>query len=209
MLPKVPPVAGGVLTLAFFISSGPSRLHAQTADQPAEQQNPTPGPVGNRSIPQGASPSEPGFMTQLFASSRSNLLGDMFGLRTLLGNYGITLGLQNTVEIFGDLSGGIKRGASADGLTQFGLGLDTQKAFGWEGGTFNLSGFWIYGPNFSQGYLGNLQTVSGIVAAPTVRLWELWYQQAFLDGGMDLKVGQQSLDQEFRPARERAFSSIR
>lgn len=146
---------------------------------------------------QAPSPGEPGFMTQLFASSRSNLLGDMFGLRTFLGNYGITLGLQTTDEVFGTLSGGIQRGASGDGSTLFSLGLDTQKAFGWPGGTFNISGFWIYGPNFSNNYLGVLQTNSGILAEPTVRLWEAWYQQVFLDGRADVKVGLQSVDQEF------------
>jgi porin len=128
---------------------------------------------------------------------RSNLLGDMGGLRTALANYGISIGLQNTAEVFANATGGIKRGASGDGLAMLSIGLDTQKAFGWQGGIFNVSVLGIYGPNFSQGYLGNLQTASGIVASPTVRLWELWYQQAFLDGKMDVKIGQQSIDQEF------------
>ncbi len=79
----------------------------------------------------------------------------------------------------------------------FGLGLDTKRAFGWEGGTFNVSGLWIYGPNFSNNYLGVLQTNDGITATSTVRLWELWYQQTFLDGRADVKLGLQSVDQEF------------
>ena len=168
---------------------------------PHAQSSPAPGPLGNPAAPQTPATGEPGFMTQLFAPSRSNLLGDMFGARTFLGNYGITVGLQSTNEVFGNVSGGIRRGASGDGLTQLSLGLDTQKAFGWEGGTFNVSGFWIYGPNFSENYLGNLQTASGIVASPTVRLWEAWYQQAFLGGRMDVKLGQQSVDQEFMVSR--------
>ena len=128
---------------------------------------------------------------------RANLLGDMGGLRTALGNYGITLGLQNAAETWANATGGIKRGATGNGLATLTLGLDTGKALGWQGGTFNVSLLGIYGPNFSQRYLGNLQTASGIAAASTVRMWELWYQQAFLDGRMDVKVGQQSLDQEF------------
>ncbi len=128
---------------------------------------------------------------------RTSLLDDLGGLRTVLGNYGITFGLQNTAEVFANATGGIKRGASGDGLAMLSIGLDTGKAFEWNGGTFNVSALGIYGPNFSQGYLGNLQTASGIVASPTVRLWELWYQQAFLGGQMDVKLGQQSLDQEF------------
>jgi porin len=128
---------------------------------------------------------------------RANLLGDMGGLRTTLANDGISYGLQSTAEVFANATGGIKQGASRNGLAMLSIGLDTQKAFGWEGGTFNVSALGIYGPNFSQGYLGNLQTASAIVASPTVRLWELWFQPAFLSGRMDVKVGQQSVDQEF------------
>ncbi|MBV9654704.1 MAG: carbohydrate porin [Acetobacteraceae bacterium] len=186
-----------VRALLCLGSAMPGRLHAQAPDAPAEQQGPVPGQTGAPAVPTGPSPGEPGFATQLFASSRSNLLGDIYGLRSFLGNYGISLGLTNSIELFGNVSGGIRRGASGNGLTQFGLGIDTQQAFGWEGGTFNVSGFWIYGGNFSSRFLGTLQTNSGILASPTVRLWEIWYQQVLADGRLDLKIGQQSLDQEF------------
>lgn len=139
----------------------------------------------------------PGPTPGLFDSSRTTLLGDMGGMRTMLGKYGITLGLQTTNEVFANVAGGIRRGASGNGVTMFGVGLDTEKAFGWKGGTFNVSGLWIYGPDFSDNYLGVLQATSGIVASPTVRFWEIWYQQAFLDGRVDVKLGQQSVDQEF------------
>jgi porin len=142
-------------------------------------------------------PSEPGFTTGLFASSRSTLLGDMGGLRTALGNFGITLGIVDTNEVWGNVSGGIRRGADYDGLTTVTLGLDTQKAFGLEGGTFNLSVDNIRGRDISTDNLSNLQTTSGILATPTTRLWELWYQQAFLNDKFDVKLGQQSIDQEF------------
>ena len=77
------------------------------------------------------------------------------------------------------------------------IGLDTQRAFGWEGGTINVSAWNIRGRNISTDNLLNLQTASGILAAPTTRLWEVWYQQSFLDGRVDVKIGQQSIDQEF------------
>jgi porin len=140
---------------------------------------------------------EPGFTTGLFAPSRTNLLGDMGGLRTALGNIGVTLQIQDTNEGWGNVSGGINRGATYDGLTTMTLGLDTQKAFGLVGGTFNLSVLNIRGRSISTDNLENLQTTSGILAAPTTRFWEIWYQQAFLDGAFDVKLGQQSLDQEF------------
>jgi porin len=79
----------------------------------------------------------------------------------------------------------------------FGVGLDTQKARLWDGGQFNIDAFDIRGRNISTDNLLNLQTASGFLASDTVRLWEIWYQQTFLGGRMNLKLGQQSLDQEF------------
>lgn len=129
--------------------------------------------------------------------TRSNLLGDMGGLRTLLGQVGLTFTLQETSEIFGNVSGGASRGAAYDGLTQMGLALDTDKAFGWSGGAFNVSALQIHGRNLSAERLYNLQTISGIEASRTTRLWELWYQQSLPGNAADLRLGQQSLDQEF------------
>ena len=77
------------------------------------------------------------------------------------------------------------------------LGLDTGKAFGWKGGTFNVSALQIHGRNLSADTLDTIETASGIEAERATRLWELWYDQSFLDGNADLKVGQQSIDQEF------------
>jgi porin len=142
-------------------------------------------------------PAEPGFMTGMFASSRSNLLGDMVGLRGALGNYGISLGLQEISEVLGNVTGGIHQGAAYEGLTVMSLGLDAQKALGWEGGTFNMSALQIHGRNLSADNLLSLQTASGIEADRSTRLWELWYQQTILDGKADIKIGQQSIDQEF------------
>ena len=128
---------------------------------------------------------------------RSSLLGDMGGLRPLLGNHGVTFGLQETSEYLNNLSGGTRRGGAYDGLTQFGIGVDTQKAFGLPGGTFNVSGLQIHGTNLSSRDLQTLQAASGLEANDATRLWELWYQQSLLGGKLDVKVGQQSLDQEF------------
>jgi porin len=140
---------------------------------------------------------DPGFFTGLFAPSRTNMLGDMFGVRTALGNYGITLNLQEISEVLGNVTGGTRRTADYDGLTTMTLTMDTQKALGWEGGTFNVSALQIHGRDLSSDSLQSLQTASGIEASRATRLWELWYQQSFLDGEVDLKLGQQSIDQEF------------
>jgi porin len=160
----------------------------------AEAQQPS--ATAANSSAQGAAGQEPDFFTGLFAPSRTTLLGDMGGLRSTLGKYGLSLGLQDFNEAFGNPMGGVKQGANYDGLTIMSLGLDTQKGFGLEGGIVNISAFQIRGRSLNNNLL-DLQTYSGISALPTTRLWEFWYQQTFLGGKMDVKIGQQSLDQEF------------
>jgi porin len=130
---------------------------------------------------------------------RSNyLLGDMGGLRPMMSRYGLSLNILETSEVLGNVTGGTKHGVDYDGLTQMVLQMDTQRAFGLYGGTFNISGLQIHGRNESADYLSTLQTSSGIEADRATRLWELWYQQKFFEESrLDIKVGQQSLDQEF------------
>lgn len=128
---------------------------------------------------------------------RSNLFGDMGGLRPWLGDRGFTLGLQETSEYLRNLSGGTRRIGAYSGLTQLTLNMDTDKAFGLPGGTFYASGLQLHGTNLTTRSLQTLQTASSIEGDARTRLWELWYQQSMLDDKVDVKVGQQSLDQEF------------
>ena len=142
----------------------------------------------------------PGMLSGIM--TRNNLLGDMGGARSWLLAKGISYGINETSEVLGNVTGGTRTGADYDGLTLMSVGLDTDKAFGWHGGTFNVSALEIHGRNLSADNLaassgGIIQTVSGIEAERTFRLWEAWFDQATLDGTADIKIGQQSLDQEF------------
>jgi porin len=120
----------------------------------------------------------------------------MGGLRPALDKYGVQLTILENVETFGNLSGGVKQGFEADGLTTVTLQMDTEKAFGLKGGTLNVSGLQYWGGNLSADNLLVLQTLTDIEAPVSIRLWELWYQQKFGDK-FDVKIGEQSLDQEF------------
>jgi porin len=135
-------------------------------------------------------------------AKRDTLLGDMAGLRPFLSKFGISLTIQETSEVLGNVSGGVRQGFEYDGLTQATLQLDTERAFGLHGGTLNISALQIHGRDLSAENLDTLQTASGIEADRATRLWELWYQQTFLNDKMDVKIGQQSLDQEFMVSQE-------
>lgn len=117
-----------------------SNARADSTAAPSGQA-PTASAAASNSTPA----TEPSFATGLFSSSRTTLLGDAGGLRTLLGKYGITLSVTEQSEIFGNATGGTRQGAYYDGLTTGTLQLDTQKGFGWTGGLFNVSAFQIHG----------------------------------------------------------------
>lgn len=137
-----------------------------------------------------------GFLNGISRSSA--LLGDMWGLRTNLSRAGISLAVQETSEYLGNTSGGVKKGFVYDGLTTAVMQVNTQRAFGLYGGLFNVSALQIHGNNLSANNLQTLQTASGIESDRATRLWELWYDQKFLEEDrLDIKIGQQSLDQEF------------
>ena len=93
-----------------------------------------------------------------------NLLGDMGGLRPALAKYGVTLTILENVEALGNLSGGVKQSLEPKGLTTVTLQMDTEKAFGFKGGTLNVSGLQVYGGQLNEDNLLVLQTVSDIDA---------------------------------------------
>ena len=126
----------------------------------------------------------------------ANLLGDIGGLRPALAKYGVTLQLYEEAETFGNLTGGVRHGFEVNGVTTAQVQLDTKPLFGLAGGIFSVSGFHIWGGDLSASNLMNLQTVSGLETNASTRLWELWYQQNFGDR-FDVKIGEQSLDNEF------------
>src|ERR1700694_3155370 len=72
------------------------------------------------------------------ASNSPNLLGDMWGLRPALDKYGMSLNLIENAETFGNLTGGVRQGFEVNGLTTATLQLDTKRAFGLNGGLFNV-----------------------------------------------------------------------
>ncbi|MCP3728172.1 carbohydrate porin [Paraburkholderia sp. CNPSo 3272] len=180
----------GVVPAAFAQSSGDS-APAQPAS-PAAPASPS-GAADQQQAP--AADQNAAAPTGLW--ERSNLFGDMGGLRPWLAQYGLSFGLQETSEYMGNVSGGTSRGGAYQGVTEFSLGMDTQKAFGLPGGIFNVSGFQIHGTSLTARNLQTLQNASGIEADASTRLWELWYQQTLPGGKVDVKLGQQSLDQEF------------
>jgi porin len=182
-------LAAGRAGLALLVLAAPAGRGAFGAPPPLSV------PTSSQTNPDG-SPAYSGLLGDL---NRTNfLLGNMFGVRTALSKYGISLAIQETSEALGNATGGVRRGIAYDGLTQAILQLDTQRGFGWYGGLLNISALQTHGRNLSSDNLLTLQTASGIEADRSTRLWEAWYDQKLLpEDRLDIKIGQQSVDQEF------------
>jgi porin len=160
----------------------------------------TPPAVAPAPVPGASGSPGPGAGGGFFAgfNRRSSLFGNLFGIRTALSKKGITLTASETSEDLGNVAGGTRQGFVYDGLTQMDMQADLSRSIGLYGGTLNPSALQIHGHSLSAENLSSLQTASGIEADQTSRVWELWYQQLLnRENTLDVKIGQQSLDQEF------------
>ncbi len=179
--------ASPILT-ALLLSGAMAAPAAAQPASPSEQ--PLPGAPEVRQQP-AQGPTGTGLL------ERDRLLGDLGGLRTRLEDRGVTLGVQEQSEVFGNVTGGIRTGAIYEGATLLALGIDTEKLVSFPGGKLNVSAYQIHGRGLSASNLGNLNVISGIEAPKSSRLFELWYEQSLADGKVTVRIGQQAVDQEF------------
>ena len=139
---------------------------------------------------------DPGAQTDL--GHQAVLTGDWGGLRSALLQYGVTINASYTAEVFANTAGGMKRGASYDGLFYSQIDADLEKLIGWQGARVHASMLQGHGPSMSQGWVGNLLDVSGtITEPPSTRLYELWLQQKLFDGALSIRAGIGGADSEF------------
>jgi porin len=102
----------------------------------------------------------------------------------------------NTGDVFGNASGGVRRGAIYEGRLDLGIEADLEKLFGWPGAKFHANVINSHGNGLSRDYIGNLMTVSNIEALNHTRLYELWIEKTF-GQNFALRFGQFGADAEF------------
>jgi porin len=189
-----PALVAAVLVRALvllIISEMPAEVRG--ADVPDQAHRPVAGPVQDPPNPDAGSN-----LCKLAKSilDRDTLTGDWFGFRTKLRNAGITFGLLDQNEVWGNLSGGLREGVVYDGLTTVGLKLDLGKLLCWPDATFNISALQIHGRGPTPNLTGNLQLISNFEATRSTKLYDLWIEQLLLGGRLSIRVGQESVDEE-------------
>jgi porin len=120
----------------------------------------------------------------------ATLTGEWGGLRTDLRDDGIDVTGGYTSEAATNVSGGTSKDATETAQLTLGVKADTEKLFGLQGGTFQMTLTHRRGHNLTQtaGLDTLLQTQEVYGRGQTVRLTEFWYQQD-LGAGLDIKAG--------------------
>ena len=95
--------------------------------------------------------------------------GNWLGGRTWLVDKGVSISGGYTAEVWGNTTGGLKRGAVYTGLLDFGAELDLEKLIGWKGASVSTTWLWLSGRDASQDLVGNFLTISNIAGFNTLR----------------------------------------
>jgi porin len=135
------------------------------------------------------------------ASPNQGVLGDWGGARTRLYQRGVDFQLGYTVELAYNARGGDSHLLDHADQFNFGATFDLQKLLGWHGSKVQVTITDRNGDNLSaDANLGTLMQVQEIFGRGNVFRWtQLWYEQAFFDDKLDVKLGRMGVGEDFMP----------
>ena len=130
-------------------------------------------------------------------SKSDHMTGDWAGVRTRMVESGFHFSSGYSGEIFGNISGGKKRGVEYEGLFELGLDVDPSKFSSWQESAFHVSSLYPHGASPSGQLVGDLSTISNIDAYDSTLLFEWWMEQNFWEQRFSIRIGQLAADEEF------------
>ena len=176
--------AGAALHAATNLLSGPDQVVPGTANE-----NAGPNPLGPAGLTSG--------LRSIFM--REEALGDLDGLRREAEELGIAISPSYIGEVQGNPTGGIAHGVTYDGVLNVPLDLDLDRiSHGFfQDLVLHTNALWIHGQGLSTRKVGDFSNVSNIAGYNTVRLQELWLEQAFWRKRASVRLGVLAADAEF------------
>lgn len=123
--------------------------------------------------------------------------GDWNRNRPLLEERGLKFFATYTSQIWGNVAGGQRQGATYSGLLQFGTEIDFGKLAGWPGLSFNTTWIWLAGGSPTTALTGALFPASGTESPNGFRALDLWLQQMLFDDVLTLRAGMFNADRDF------------
>jgi len=128
------------------------------------------------------------------------------GYKTKLQTLGISPSVDYAADLLGNVSGGERRAFAYAGALTIGLSFDLGTLIGLHGTTFTISGDYRSGQDLSQDAIGNVLTVAqadgltSFFGPGTVRLYNLYLEQALLDDRLRIAAGRMGMGDYFLTA---------
>jgi len=128
--------------------------------------------------------------------SASSTLKSEMRYRSWFDQHGLTGNLALTNDWSENFHGGAEQGTAERYLFKTALTIDTDKSFGWPGGTALVSLQHHLGDDGGH-QVGDAQGFSNIDAPQRTHLYELWYQQVLFGRKLRVKAGKVDANSEF------------
>lgn len=116
--------------------------------------------------------------------------------RHRLAQRGLDLELYYTLDVIGNVSGGVRRRARVLGDVDLILNAELEPLVGWKGARASLYGLGTHGGSVSAD-VGDVQGVDEIEAFPTWKLFEAWLEQELWKDALSLRGGLYDVNSEF------------
>jgi porin len=129
-----------------------------------------------------------------------HLLGDLGGVRTDLENHGIYLRVNATAEFAGNVSGGVKQGATSANQVAFSADIDWQRLAGVTGLSTHVILVNRSGANDSHLFGDNVSPVQEIYGAGgnvAVHLVSAYAEETMFEGRLDIALGWMNVENDF------------
>jgi porin len=127
---------------------------------------------------------------------KETFLGDWGTIRSKLREQGIQFEIEYYGDVFSQVRGGVKRATGYAGLIDLEMYLDGERLFGWQGAKFSVYAIDTHGVSFQKN-VGSVHDVSSLVAPDGFKMFEMWYEQSFLEEEVSLLLGLYDVDREF------------
>lgn len=114
-----------------------------------------------------------------------------------LERWGVKFATTYIGDALANTTGGVQPGAGIEGRLNLAVDIDFEKAAGAKGLSFHGNVFAIHGDHFTDRNLKSFMGASGIEGLTTIRLFEAWFEQKFINDRLSVRAGQLSADAEF------------
>jgi porin len=128
---------------------------------------------------------------------REHLLGDWYGSRTWLEDYGITPTLTFVTDSLGNPTGGKEQGFTTANNVGLDLNFDLEKLCGFDGASLLVSMSYRFGGSLSANYIHNVFTVQQVFGGETFHLINVAYLQKLFDDRVELRLGRIATGDDF------------